>query len=88
MVENHMRSRADYHEDHGPVLWWHLNEWGDVDEPPNIGTMNEIDDWGIDQGYYAGWSPLPQPPPVPTSLRHAPEFHRQLICDGWENVDG
>ena len=78
-----MRARDDYHEDDGPVLWWHLNEWGDVDEPPNVGTLNEIN-WWTDENYYAGWSPLPHPPPVPTALCHAPEYHRQLICDGWE----
>lgn len=44
----------EYHEDIGPVLWWHLP----VCEPPHVGQPGDSD-W-ID-GWYTHWTPLNLP---------------------------
>lgn len=79
-----MRPRDDWDEDDGPVLWWHLNEWGQVAEAPAVGGLWEItltEPW---PDYYVAWSPMAPFPCVPVGLRHAPAGHRLLICDGWD----
>ena len=57
---------ADYHEDYGTVLWWHLP----VKEPPYVGAgagMCETDNYGEptkcrrlqEEGWLTHWSRLP-----------------------------
>lgn len=63
-----LRPLAEYHEDHGTVLWWHLP----IQEPPYVGAgpgMNESTREGVPtmcahllmQGWLTHWSPIPQP---------------------------
>lgn len=63
-----LRPAAEYHEDHGTVLWWHLP----IQEPPYVGAgpgMNECDRYGgptncaslLERGWLTHWSPIPQP---------------------------
>ena len=52
-----------WHEDYGPVLWWHLED-GRIQEPPYCGTPLD-DGWVAD--YYSHWTNLPEvvnPPEV------------------------
>jgi len=80
MQPERARPLAEWHEDHGPVLWWRFP----VDEPPYVGTPHdlgravvvELRAWeGSTQtslmvggwpGYHTHWTPLP-PVPVPTA---------------------
>lgn len=48
------RPLAEYHEDHGPVVWWKFP----VNEPSWIGSPT-CDDW---PGYHTHWTPHP---PIP-----------------------
>lgn len=51
------RPASEYHEDYGPVLWWHLP----VSEPPHVGTPTG-DDWPENgDEYFTHWSPIPLP---------------------------
>lgn len=50
------RPRSEYHEDFGPVLWWHLP----IAEPPFVGQPSD-DRWPEEDGYYTHWSPIPLP---------------------------
>lgn len=46
-----------YHEDFGPVLWWHLP----VCEPPHVGSPTD-DSWPEDgDEYFTYWSLIPLP---------------------------
>lgn len=52
-----------WHEDDGPVLWFHLDE-GRVNEPPWVGTPLDCD-WPLErlknnQSYYTVWMRLPE----------------------------
>lgn len=62
------RPLADWHEDIGPVLWWHF-EGGEVHEPPYAGTPLD-DEWAEiaaghhtddREGYYTHWTPIAVP---------------------------
>lgn len=44
------RPIAEWHEDHGPALWWQFP----VDEPPYSGSPLD-DDW---PGYHTHWTPI------------------------------
>lgn len=50
---NQPRVLADYHEDHGPVLWWVFP----VTEPPYVGSPLDLD-W---PGYHTHWTLLDIP---------------------------
>lgn len=63
---NTLRPAAEWHEDFGPVLWWHLP----IDEPPYVGSgpgAGERNADGtpttcarlIEDGFLTHWSPLP-----------------------------
>jgi hypothetical protein len=63
-----LRPVADWHDDDGTVLWWHLP----VDDPPYVGSgpgANERKANGrptecallIQQGFLTHWTPIPQP---------------------------
>jgi len=52
------RPLAEYHEDHGPVVWWSFP----ICEPSYIGSPSD-DDW---PGYHTHWTPHPNPPKDPT----------------------
>ena len=54
------RAAEDWHEDHGPVLWWRPP----IDEPPYAGTPLD-DDW---PGYHTHWTPIV----VPSTFAPAP----------------
>ena len=76
----------DWHEDHGAVLWHHLDEYGGICEAPIVAYGG--DDLETNQpwpGYYTHWSPLPALPKYPVrSVAIAPPG--MLICD-WEILD-
>lgn len=75
----------EWHEDHGPVLWWHLDEWGAIAEPPIVCFGTELEYQEPWPGYYSHWSPLPVMPRHPVrELMLAPEG--TLICDGGLHV--
>jgi hypothetical protein len=61
-----LRPAAQWHDDVGTVLWWHLP----IQEPPYVGAgagMNESDRYGEatscrrlqEDGWLTHWSPLP-----------------------------
>lgn len=61
-----IRPLDEWHEDHGPVLLWHLP----IQEPPYVGSgpgMGTKDRYGdpteeqvlMDEGWLTHWSPLP-----------------------------
>lgn len=50
------RPLSEWHEDHGPALWWHFP----IAEPPYVGTPNDAD-WD-DSGFHTHWTPIPIPP--------------------------
>ena len=63
-----LRPLADYHEDYGTVLWWHLP----IQEPPHVGSGPGLSERNADglptdcacllkQGYLTHWSVIPQP---------------------------
>lgn len=80
---------AEYSEKDGPVLWHHLNEYGQLCEAPIVASLNELDDLQPWDNYYSHWSPLPTLPEYPCwAARIAPDHHRLLICDGWAYTDG
>ena len=54
------RSRGEWHEDDGPVVWWSWNGHGWAGESPWCGTPLDSD-W---PGYHTHWTPAP---PAPTS---------------------
>lgn len=54
------RSRGEWHEDDGPVVWWAWNGRGWAGEAPWCGTPLDSD-W---PGYHTHWTPAP---PQPTS---------------------
>lgn len=59
------RPRSEWHEDHGPALWWRFP----IQEPPYVGTPLD-DAWQEHEleGFYTHWTPIPIPPkPWPTS---------------------
>ena len=56
---------AEYHEDHGCVLWWRFP----LEEPPWAGS--ELDD-DFTPDYYTHWSRLQAPTPVPERARNEP----------------
>lgn len=73
-VFNTLRPLAEYHEDHGSVIWWHLP----ISEPPVIGggpgdgaetrdgeptSCQELHD----RGWLTHWSPLPRSEDMRTS---------------------
>jgi hypothetical protein len=71
----------EWHEDHGPVLWHHIGEWGDLCEAPIVATclehLEEQQPW---PGYYSHWSRLPRLPQFPIrQLEIAPPG--MMICD-------
>jgi hypothetical protein len=49
-----LRPLADWHEDHGAVLWWHLP----IAELPHVGWGPGLDE-DFDAEFYTHWSPLP-----------------------------
>lgn len=53
------RPAEDYHEDHGPVLWWHFP----IEEPPVVGYQDSYDRYGdpIVTEYHTHWTPIPIP---------------------------
>ena len=76
------RPDEEWHEDYGPVLWHHLDEWGGICEAPIVACGG----WDLDvnqpwPGYYTHWSPLPIFPQYPVrAVKIAPPAF--LICDG------
>jgi len=63
-----VRSRDDYHEDDGPVLWWRFP----IVEPPYVGTPTD-ETWSEHEleGFYTHWSPIPIPmQPVSAEASH------------------
>jgi hypothetical protein len=61
-----LRPAAEWHEDFGPVLWWHLP----IQEPPEVGYGPGADECNADgtpttcarlleEGFLTHWSPLP-----------------------------
>lgn len=52
------RPLSEYHEDHGPVVWWSFP----VCEPAWIGTPTDSD-W---PGYHTHWTPHPDVPGIGT----------------------
>lgn len=55
------RPRSEWHEDTGPVLWWHFP----IDSPPFSGTPNDSDwperddqEYPVEDGYYTHWTPI------------------------------
>ena len=72
----------EWHEDHGPVLWHHLDEDGSICEAPIVACGGEeLEDQQPWPGYYTHWSPLPLLPQCPVrSVMIAPPG--VLICDG------
>ena len=54
-----LRHVDDWHDEDGPVLWWHLED-GEIGEPPWVGSPNDVD-WIEYDGYYTHWTPIPQP---------------------------
>jgi hypothetical protein len=48
------RLLAEYHEDNGPVLWWHFP----IQEPPHCGDPG---DDGFLPGWHTHWTPIPIP---------------------------
>jgi hypothetical protein len=81
-----VRPAEDWHEDYGPVLWHHLDEYGGVCEAPIVASGD--DDLEAQQpweGYYTHWSRLPNLPQYPNrQARLAPE--QAMICD-WSFTD-
>lgn len=53
------RPLADWHDDHGEVLWWKFP----IDEPPYCGSPLCMD-W---PGYHTHWTPLPPLPVAPSA---------------------
>ena len=53
------RPAEEYHEDYGPVLWWHFP----IEEPPEVGWQDSYDQYGnpIVTEYHTHWTPLPIP---------------------------
>ena len=49
------RSRGEWHEDDGPVVWWSWNGHGWAGESPWCGTPLDSD-W---PGYHTHWTPAP-----------------------------
>lgn len=76
-----------WHEDYGPVLWHHLDEYGGVCEAPIVSCgYEELDDHQPWEGYYTHWSRLPNLPQYPNrQAMLAPE--QAMICD-WDFTDG
>lgn len=76
-----VRPADEWHEDHGPVLWWTLDEWGAIAEAPIVARGDEeLDEAQPWPGYYTHWSPLPVMPQYPVrEMKLAP--HGTLICD-------
>ncbi|MGG5810975.1 hypothetical protein [Falsiroseomonas sp. CW058] len=62
-----LRPRAEWHEDHGPVLWHHLDQHGRICEAPIVarddGELEDAEAW---PDYFTHWSPLPY-------VNHLPE---------------
>jgi hypothetical protein len=57
-----LRPIDDWHEDHGAVLWWRIEDGELVGEPPWVGTPL-CDDWPIwndNEPYYNAWCALPE----------------------------
>lgn len=53
------RSAEEYHEDYGPVLWWHFP----IEEPPEVGHPDSYDRYGtpVISEYHTHWTPIPIP---------------------------
>lgn len=53
------RTAEEYHEDRGPVLWWHFP----IEEPPEVGTPDTYDRYGasVISEYHTHWTPIPIP---------------------------
>lgn len=63
------RPLSEWHEDHGPCLWWHFP----IMEPPYVGTPNDFG-WDDTPGWLTHWTPIPIPPkPWPSSEVNARE---------------
>lgn len=86
---NILHEHDTWHEDFGPVLWHHLDEYGGICEAPIVsGGCEELDDKQPWDNYYAYWSHLPRLDRFPLrSAMIAPDHHWILICDGWDFVD-
>lgn len=77
-----------WNEDHGPVLWHFLDEYGGLCEAPIVSCGgDELDGRQPWDGYYTHWSKLPPMPQYPLrSLMIAPPG--TLICDEvWDVVE-
>jgi hypothetical protein len=59
------RLPAEWHEDTGPVLWWHFP----IEEPPYVGTPLD-DAW---PGYHTHWTPIQVPAATADGVRNQPE---------------
>ncbi len=72
---------AAWHEDIGPVLWWHLDDYGAISEPPVVACGGaELEYHQSWDGYYSHWSLLPVMRQYPVrELKLAPMG--TLICD-------
>lgn len=77
----------EWHEDYGPVLWHHIDEWGGLSEAPIVASGDDdLDDQQPWRGYYSHWSRLPVMPQFPLrSLMIAPPG--ALLCDA-EAING
>jgi len=82
---SHLHTLAEWHEDHGDVLWWKFP----VDEPPYIGSPL-ADEW---PGYHTHWEHIhvPAPPmieqPDPTLLLLRERTRKITECSP-EDIDG
>lgn len=60
------RSRGEWHEDDGPVVWWAWKGHGWAGESPWCGTPLDSD-W---PGYHTHWTPAPPPPTSAEGVEH------------------
>ena len=60
------RSRGEWHEDDGPVVWWSWDGHGWAGESPWCGTPLDSD-W---PGYHTHWTPAPPPPTSAEGVEH------------------
>ena len=68
-----LRPREEWHEDYGPVLWHHLDQYGRICEAPFVarddGELEDAEAW---PAYFTHWTPLPHVSHLPEGA-HASE---------------
>ena len=63
-----LQPEAEWHEDHGDVLWHRLDEYGRICEAPVVGHPLSSGWDEDDMAPYTHWSPLPRVNSLPEGI--------------------